>query len=260
MEILQSETIRIIALLSTRLSGLMMVAPVFSARIIPWRARTGILVVLTVALFPVAKESTAAGAVVDASTLLTEILIGITLGLGAAVFVGAAESAGDMLAVQMGLSGANVLDPMAGTQMPVLGQFLGLFVVALLLAVGGHLIILQALAASLQFLPPGQVLDFEGGPTALAQIGGAQFVLGLRFAAPVVAAMMIGNAALGAMAKTVPQLNILMMAFPLQIGIGLVTLGLTLPLIATYFGSWPDSFQNLVGGILDNYSIPERVR
>jgi flagellar biosynthetic protein FliR len=257
MEIFQSETVRIVALLSTRLSGLMMVAPVFSARIVPFRARTAILVVLVIALFPAARGSTVAGAQLNASTFLTEALVGLTLGLGAALFVGAAESAGDMLAVQMGLSGANVLDPLAGTQMPVLGQFLGLFVIALLLAVGGHIVILEALAASLRVLPPGQVLDFQGGPGALAQIGGAQFVLGLRFAAPVVAAMMIGNAALGAMAKTVPQMNILMMAFPLQIGIGLITLGLTLPLIATFFGSWPDTFTDLVGGILDNYSVPE---
>jgi flagellar biosynthesis protein FliR len=260
MEILQSDTARTIVLLSTRLSGLMVMAPVFSARIIPFRARTAILVLLTAALFPAARANTLPGAELTAATLLTEALIGLTLGLGAALFVAAAESAGDMLAVQMGLSGANVLDPLAGTQMPVLGQLLGLFVMALILSVGGHLIMLEALGASLSFLPPGQVLDFQGGPEVLARIGGAQFLLGVRFAAPVIGAMMIGDAALGAMAKTVPQLNILMMAFPLKIGIGLVTLGLSLPLMATFFVGWPDVFMNLVGGLLGQYTVPEGVR
>ena len=65
---------------------------------------------------------------VDVKILYFTQLLGMALGLGAAVFVGAAESTGDMLAVQMGLSGANVLNPISGTSMPILGQFLGLFV------------------------------------------------------------------------------------------------------------------------------------
>ncbi len=260
MEILRTESFQLVALLSTRLAGIMAIAPVFSARVMPMRIRTAVLLLLTVALFPTARAVTGPGAEVTGPTLLGEALIGLTVGMGAAVFVGAAEAAGDMLAVQMGLSGANVLDPLAGTQMPVLGQFLGLFSVALILAVGGHLIILEALAGSLRAFPPGAPLDFSDGPSALARIGSAQFVLGLRFAAPVVAAMMIGNAALGAMAKTVPQLNVLMMAFPLQIGIGLLTLGLTLPLIASFFSGWPMNFEGLVTGALDQFHVTGGVR
>jgi flagellar biosynthetic protein FliR len=253
MELLHSDTVRLVVLLSTRLGGIMVIAPIFSARVIPMRIRTALLLILTVALFPAARAAAGPDLAVNAETLLSEALLGITIGLGAAIFVGAAEAAGDMLAVQMGLSGANVLDPLAGTQMPVLGQFMGLFAVALLLAVGGHLVILETLVASLRAFPPGQVLDFQGGPSALIQVGAGQFAMGLRFAAPVVAAMMIGNAALGAMAKTVPQMNILMMAFPLQIGIGLLTLGFCLPLVASFFASWPMNFQGLMSGVLEHY-------
>jgi flagellar biosynthetic protein FliR len=242
------------------MGGIMVVAPVFSARVIPMRIRTALLLLLTVALFPAARAGAAPEVVLSAPAFLSEALVGLTIGLGAAIFVGAAEAAGDMLAVQMGLSGANVLDPMAGTQMPVLGQFLGLFALALILSVGGHLVILKALAASLDAFPAGQVLDFTDGPTALAKIGAGQFVLGLRFAAPVVAAMMIGNAALGAMAKTVPQLNVLMMAFPLQIGIGLLTLGFCLPIIASFFSSWPQNFSGLLTEVLDHYATPGGIR
>ena len=91
----------------------------------------------------------------------------------------------------------------------------------------------------------GSPLNLEEGVPATITLLGTQFVLGLRFAAPVVAAMMIGNASLGVMAKTVPQLNVLMMAFPLQIAIGLFTLGLSLPLIAGFFGEWPDHYTGL---------------
>lgn len=257
MEIFQTQTAHCIGLLSTRLSGLLIVAPVFSSRAIPMRVRTGVLVLLTALLLPPAMAASrlASGGIprFGPAALGAEVILGLSLGLGAAVFVAAAESAGDMLAVQMGLSGANVLNPVSGTQMPIVGQFLGLFVMALLLASGGHIAILEVLTASLRVFPPGSPMDLEAGITASVGILATQFVLGLRFAAPVVAAMMIGNAALGVTAKTVPQLNVLMMAFPLQIAIGLMTLALSLSLIAAYFGDWPEHYAELVSGVLQRF-------
>ena len=141
--------------------------------------------------------------------------------------------------------------------MPVIGQFLGLFVLAMILGTGGHLILVQTLGLSLEAFPLGSPLDLEEGIPATVGLLGTQFILGLRFAAPVVAAMMIGNASLGVMAKTVPQLNVLMMAFPLQIAIGLFTLGLSLPLIAGFFGEWPDHYTGLASGLLDTLLVPE---
>jgi flagellar biosynthetic protein FliR len=260
VELFQSDTAQAIGLLSTRLSGLLLVAPVFSSRAVPMRVRTGLLLLFTALLLPpaLAAAQLPGGGMprVGPATLATEVILGLSLGLGAAVFVAAAESAGDMLAVQMGLSGANVLNPISGTQMPIVGQFLGLFAMALLLASGGHLVILEVLTASLRALPPGASLDLEGGITASVNILSAQFLLGLRFAAPVVAAMMIGNAMLGVMAKTVPQLNVLMMAFPLQIGIGLLTLALSLSLIAGFFAGWPEHYADLISQVLERF-VPQ---
>ncbi len=257
MEIFRSDTAQVMIFLSTRLTGLFLIAPLFSSRAVPMKVRAALLLLLTFLLLPTATASLEGGQPGTPGGLVgklaSEAVLGIALGLGAALFVAAAESAGDAMAVQMGLSGANVLDPSSGTQLPVIGQFLGLFALALILAVGGHLVILEALAASLRAFPPGQALSLEAGVLASVKMLGTQFVLGLRFAAPVVAAMMIGNAALGVMAKTVPQLNVLMMAFPLHIGIGLVTLGLCLPFIATFFGDWPAHYIDVVDRALESF-------
>jgi flagellar biosynthetic protein FliR len=139
--------------------------------------------------------------------------------------------------------------------MPVIGQLMGLLVLALILAVDGHLIILGALSRSLELMPLGGLLDFEGGFRAAAGLGGHLFVLGLRFAAPVVAAMMIANAALGVIAKTVPQLNVLMVAFPVFIAIGLFVLAATLSMVATFFTGWPDAYLDLVSGVLERLAL-----
>lgn len=239
-------------LLAMRLTGLLWVAPLFSGRAIPGSVRTALLVCLSFLLWPAASAAPGAEAArVTGVTVLAELGVGMALGLGAAIFVGAAEAAGDTLAVQMGLSGANVVDPMSQTQLPVLGQLLGLFATALILATGGHLVILGALHRSLEILPPGRPLDVGEGMLAVAALGGTLLELGLRLAAPVVGAMMVGNVALGILARTVPQLNILMVAFPVQIALGLFVLAATLPVMATAFADWPADYGAVVGGLLD---------
>ncbi len=253
MELFQTETAQALALLSTRLTGLFLLAPLFSSKAIPMPVRTALLLAFSFLLLPAAMAGGGGDLRVTPVTVVGEAVIGVVLGLGAALFVAAAESAGDMLAVQMGLSGANILDPSSGTQMPVLGQFLGLFVLALILATGGHLVLLRTLVLSLGAFPLGGSLDFSAGAPGAMAILGTQLLLGLRFAAPVVAAMMIGNAALGVMAKTTPQLNVLMMAFPLQIAIGLCTLGLSLPLMAGFFGEWPGHYTELASHVLERF-------
>jgi flagellar biosynthetic protein FliR len=237
------------ALVSFRVGGVLWTAPLFSARFVPARFKAGLTLLLVVTVFPVA-DTPLGGATVDAVTILSELAIGMTLGLGAGIFVAAAEAAGDMLAVQMGLSGANVLDPLSQTQLPVLGQFLGLFVTAMILALGGHVFILRALAASTELLPVGGGIELTAGAAVVIRLGGKMLALGLQVAAPVVAAMMIGNVALGILARTVPQLNVLMVAFPVQIAIGLFVLGATLPLMASLFSSWGESYFGLAEGLL----------
>lgn len=242
------------ALLVFRLTGLLWLAPLFSGRAIPGGIRTAVLVALALLLWPSAAAAAGAeGARVTAAAVLSELGVGLTLGLGAAIFVGAAEAAGDTLAVQMGLSGANVVDPMSQTQLPVLGQLLGLFATALILSTGGHLVILGALHRSLEILPPGHPVALQGGALAVVGLGGTLLELGLRLAAPVVAAMMLGNVGLGILARTVPQLNVLMVAFPVQIALGLAVLAAILPVMAAMFAGWPGEYEAVAGSILEAF-------
>jgi flagellar biosynthetic protein FliR len=109
---------------------------------------------------------------------------------------------------------------------------------------------IEALHRSLEIAPIGSPMALAEGVQAFVLLGANLFLLGLRFAAPVIAAMMIGNAALGVMARTVPQLNVLMVAFPLQIAIGLFTLGASLPLLARFFAAFHGQYEAVVGPTL----------
>lgn len=237
------------ALLLFRISGVMLVAPMLSARFLPLQLKAAVTALLVLLLLPAALGAGGVDAQVNPATILGELLVGFTLGFAAGLLIYAAETAGDFIAVQTGLSGANLLDPLSETQLPVLGQLLSLMALTAFLAVGGHRVVLDSAAFSLQVVRPGSGIHPDGA-MALVETGSRLFALGLQIAAPVIAAVTIGNVALGVLARTVPQMNVLMTAFPLQIGMGLLVLGITVPMLSYLVAGWPAQFQAIGDEIL----------
>lgn len=227
-----------------RVGGLMLIAPLFSSRTIPAMVRGGFTLLLVVLLVP-ALPPVSPVLMVGPAHLATELVIGLGIGFGAAAMIGGAELAGDVLAVQTGLSGATALNPLTGQGTGVLGQLLGLFALMLMLATGGHLVLIEALAGSYSIVPVGSAFSLTGGVLELARTMGLLFSQGLMFASPIIAAVSVGYVALGVLARTSPQLNMLAVAFPLQIGLGLLVLGGSLPLAATFYAAWPSHVREL---------------
>ncbi len=239
-----------LVLLALRVGGLLLVAPAFSAKSVPVKVRTGVLLLFTLLLAPAAVAAARPGLPaleVTPAAFLAESLVGFAVGFGAAVLVGAVETAGDLMSTTVGLSGASLLDPLNGASSTVLAQFAQLFAVTVLLSVGGHLVMLEALAESVRAVPLGAPVDVEAGLAALVAGGATLFVLGLKFAAPVIAATMIGNVALAVLTRVAPALNVFTVAFPIQIAIGLAAIVAALGATATWFAGWPAHFAGTIG-------------
>lgn len=243
-------------LVSFRITGLVLVAPVFSARTVPMAVRTALVVLFTILVQPVAVAAVHVPPRVTAASAVGEVVVGLAIGLGAALLVGGAEAAGDLLATQIGLSGASLLDPFNNESSPVLGTFLSMFVVTVLLALNVHLLMLEALGTSLTRVPVGSAVELRQGLGVMLSLGSTLFATGLRFAAPVMATVMIGNAALAVLSRTAPQLNILSLAFPLQIGLGLFAIGVTIPLLAAALSNWPAQYDQQLVAILSAFGHP----
>ncbi len=221
-----------------RVGGLVLIAPMFASRSVPMPVRTALLLVLTLVMQPAVQASALDGARITPGTFLTETLIGFSLGFGAALLVGAAELAADLASQAIGLSGASVLDPMGGHQTSVLGQFFALLAATLLLAADGHLVMLDAVASSFHRIPVGVAPNVAQALQVMIQQGGILFVLGLQIAAPVIGAALVTNAGLGILSRAVPQLNLMNLAFPMQIGIGILTLAASLPFLGLAASGW----------------------
>lgn len=224
-------------LIGARVGGLMLIIPAFSSRVIPRSIKTGLVLVLT-ALLMGGGGYILEGSELNLVSILRETFIGFTLGFGAAVLVGAAELAGTVVSVQMGISGAQTLNPGSGQGVASLAQLLGMVVTTIFLVSGAHFVVLESLVESTRLLPVGSPIDHGAGIGHLVRQASSLFGLGLRLASPIVAALLVGNVLLGILGRAVPQLNVLMMAFPLQIGIGLFLLGLALPLMGVLINMW----------------------
>ena len=228
----------ILVLLFARVGGLVMIAPMFTSKAIPVSLKTAITVLLTLLLHPLASAASN-GAIprITPETFLGETLVGFGLGLGAALLVGASSVAGELMGVQVGLSGAAVLDPVNNTQGNVLGTFTNLFAITLLFAVDAHLVMIDAIGKSLNVIVLGSGLH-AAGMLAMVKTGSVLFGLGLQFAAPVIAAVLVGNTALAILSRAAPQLNLFSVAFPIQIGIGLTALAAAIPFIGAFYHGW----------------------
>jgi len=241
-----------LVLLAARVSGLVMVAPIFSTKSVPVAVRACIVVLLTALMQPVAMGQAVTAPVITPETFMGETLVGFALGLGAALLVGAASVAGDVMGMQIGLSGAAILDPMSNTSENVLGVFGNLFAITLLLAVDAHLVMIDAIAQSVRAIPVGSGLHAEGMRT-MVRGGSVLFGLGLQFAAPVTATVLVANTAL-AIRRAAPSLNVLSLAFPIQIGIGLLALSASIPFIGAFYHGWSGVYMNTLHRVFNAFA------
>jgi flagellar biosynthetic protein FliR len=241
---------------SARLGGMMLAAPLWSMSVMPRRVRAAITVLLAMLLLPTTPRVELSGEFLDLPIpLAMELVVGLAIGLTAAVIVQGVALAGEVVSLQMGLSIANILSPDPDLQVPALGQLKTLLALLLYVGVGGHLILLQGLAESLRVLPPGRPLDFVPGAGAATQLFGSLFSCAVHAAAPAMVTLLLANVALALLSRAVPQLNAMMVGFPLTIGVGLVTAGASLPYVGGVISGWLRGLPGSVEVILRSFEV-----
>jgi len=218
-------------------------APFFGARGIPASAKIGLAFVLTVIVAPVlgpmpnVQPASAQGLFI----LVQQLMIGVAMGLAIRIVFSAIEMAGHIMGLQMGLGFATFFDPQNATQIPIMGQFLGLIAMLFFLAINGHLMVVNALVESFTVLPIGFSAFSSQGWHTLVLWGGEVFRAGVLLSLPVVAVLMMTNVALAVLTRAAPQLNIFAVGFPLTLAVGFIVIALSmsyfLPLFSQLFES-----------------------
>jgi flagellar biosynthesis protein FliR len=156
------------------------------------------------------------------------------------------DVAGELIGLQMGLSFATFFDPQSQGQTSVIAQIIGIVSTLLFLALNGHLLLVQGLAQSFEWLPITAEPVRSEGFLWLARSGSVLFATGLLLALPVVAALLITNIALSVLTRAAPQLNLMAIGFPITSTVGIAVLWLSLPVLANVLqGVFDQGFEGI---------------
>ena len=206
----------IFTLVLTRVSGLVMTAPIFGSTDVPMQIRALLAIALSVLILPSQWDAPVADPETNvqyAVVLAGELLIGLTLGLGITILFSGFQLAGQMIEQMGGMMLAEVFDPASGENVPLFSRFLYLTGLAVFLLIGGHRAVMAALLDTFSALPPGNgTVPLDMADTFVILVG-QSFSLGVRAAAPVVTALLLSTLVMGLISRTLPQLNILAVGF-----------------------------------------------
>ncbi len=208
-----------------RVSGLIINLPAFGESVIPTRAKAALAAVMTFLLLPyLARTQQLPDLTVFGYGLVVirELVIGLTLGLLVLMVIDTLKFAGELIGMQIGFSFVQVVDPESNREMAIIAEILQVVGVLFFLVLGGHLIVMQAVAESFHIVPLNG-LQVPGSVVAQITTSVSSLIaIGLRIAMPVIGVILIGDVALGIIARTVPRMNVFEVGFPIKIFLGVI--------------------------------------
>ncbi len=237
---LTPDQIQIFLLVFVRVTAILVLLPVLGANSVPMKVKAGLSLLLTILVYPQVTMAEGSGGLSSISlftfSVLKEACVGLVIGYTTLFLFAAVQFAGIMVDRQMGFAMVQLLDPMSNSESSVTGQLHVLLFSIIFLLLNGHYFLILAVQKSFELIPLFGV-KFATGSLAsfFSSMVGNLFELSLRFAAPVFIILVLASAALGIVARTVPQLNIFFVGLPLKIGLGLVATIMVLPLLAHMF-------------------------
>jgi len=224
-----------------RITGVMMLAPVFGSAMSPAPVKIFLSLVLALLFYPMVKERGAA-LPMDA-TLLTlavasELAVGLLIGFAAALLFAGVQFGGHLIDQELGLQQANLLDPMLHEQISIMGQFKVLLATLVYLLINGHHLLISALSDSFRAVPLMGLRYSDGVALHLSDtLMRDVFRMGVEIAAPALVTLFLITIAMAFMARTAPEMNIFALSFSLRLAVGFVVIALGVGVFVAGFES-----------------------
>ena len=135
--------------------------------------------------------------------------------------------AGQLIDTQIGFGSVNVLDATSNIQVPLTSNFYYMYIILIFLTLNGHFFIIQALFRSFEIIPI-DVMGFNiNYVSEVVDIMQTMFEIGIRIAAPIIAAIFVADVVLGILSRTIPQMNVFQLGMPLKLIVGLAIIAIT---------------------------------
>jgi flagellar biosynthetic protein FliR len=227
----QFETFLLIVI---RVVSMLEIFPIFSAAQIPQQVRIGLSFIIGFLIYktiPIMPVSHGLGDL--AIAVGSQVILGLIVGFVASlVFVGI-QFAGEVLDLQIGFAVANIINPQTQQTITVIGEFELTLATLLFLVSDSHLLLLQGIVGSFHLVPlPYVKLDPSIAGNIVIFLSQAMLIV-FRIAAPASIALFLVNVCLAFMARVAPQMNVFVVGFPLQVGVGLVMVAFCVPILGS---------------------------
>lgn len=252
LELFDRERFVLFTLVLTRISGLVLGAPVLNSAEFPMRFRALLTFAVALMILPSQAHASlpAVSTVPDYLVLVGgELLIGLALGLSLTIFLSGIQLGGLIIGRTGGMLLASGLDPTSGEEMSTFSRILHLTALAVFVCIGGHRLMMAGLLDTFEKLPIGGPIIDETATTALIDIMSASFRFGVRSAMPVTAALLLSTLVMGLISRAVPQLNILLVGFGLNAMLTFLMMTLTVGATVMLFCNL-DTINGVMGQML----------
>lgn len=223
----------------SRVSGALVMVPIPGVRNTPQPVRALLALAFTMTLAPMwpeITESPGMGKLVG--WLMAEAALGLTVGLAVTLLTEALLFCAQMVGLQAGYGYAQTVDPTTQADASLLLVLAQLVAGLLFFTLGLHREVLRVFARSLEVCPPGQFVVTYATAEGVVRLGAGIFSIGLRLALPVLATLILVDLALALLGRVNAQLQLLMLAFPAKMLLGLVVLSLTAALFPRVYRAY----------------------
>ncbi len=237
--------------LVSRIGGLLAALPVFSGRTIPIKVKLGLVLTLSLMLAPsIPMPTVSLDPMILVGGMLSEMTIGVTIGLAVRLLFGALEVAGELLGIQMGFGAVHLFDPTTSQQTPMIAQFFTMLASLIFLSLNAHLFAMATIIHSYEAIPAfGAHLSSHLGEEILL-LSQRMFTIGLKLSAPVLITILPHNVPMAFLGRDVPQVQVFVLSFPITIAGGLLVLSLGMPFTVALIGSEFEQLQLTIEALL----------
>jgi len=239
-------------LIFARIAGFLFTATFFNSDSFIDEARLGLCFLISLLLFePVSKliPTVPNSFVGYALVIAGETIIGVAFGFIINIYFSIYQLAGQFFSVQMGLGASEVFDPMSQESLPVIGQFIYIIGILVFLAVRGPLLAINELYYSFELVNFDKFMNnnsFVTSTYGLISTFSAMFLIALKISIPIIGTLLLVSISMGLLAKAAPQMNLLMVGFPISITISFLLILVLIPSIITFIYDYIDIvFRNI---------------
>ncbi|WP_125152186.1 fused FliR family export protein/FlhB family type III secretion system protein [Clostridium rectalis] len=241
-----------VILIFLRLLGFLVITPVFFPKGTPVILKVGFALILAYMVIPGVDYSTINNinnTFYFIGVCISEITTGITLGFITELCFMAVKFGGNLMDLQIGFSMMTMFDPNSNSNSTLLERLLYFISLVIFLIVDGHHMLLLQIVNSFKVVNLGKFILNGDSPTIVIQAFIEFFTIGVKIAIPIVLIIILTDLTLGLVARTVPQLNVMILGLPIKILVGLASFVFALPiflhLISDLFSQLPEAFKGI---------------